>query len=206
MTMRELLEQIERVLPDGGEWCTVKKASVLAALVVGLRPMLVVEIGVWRGGSAIPIALALRHNGSGRLLAIDPWSADASLAGQEGANAAWWSSVSHEESYRVFMRRIAELELGGFVHVHRVRSDDSEVPGLIDILHVDGNHSEQAIRDVERFAPSVRMGGIVIMDDIAWAGGSVGMATERLTEMGFVWIYELDTGAVFQRYLGGKPA
>jgi predicted O-methyltransferase YrrM len=83
--------EVEDAAPEGGDWCSADKAVQLAALVIEHRPQVVVELGVWMGGSAIPMANAL-----GKLLAIDAWSTEASVAGQEGVNATWWQEVGDE--------------------------------------------------------------------------------------------------------------
>ncbi len=72
----------------------------------------------------------------------------------------------------------------------------------IDLLHIDGQHTEQAVKDVDRFARNVRRGGICCMDDIEWANDGdqqVKAAVERLKELGFVEKYPVGTGAMFVR-------
>ena len=197
--MKRLLAEIERVLPDGGEWCTLGKASTLAALIVGLRPALVVEIGVFSGGSLIPMLLAMKHVGRGRAIAIDPWAAQASVVGMTGANEAWWASVDHDAIYRKFLGRMEVLDVAPLCDVWRQPSDACTPPAGIDLLHVDGNHAEQAIRDVERFAPNVNVGGILVLDDLNWEGGSVQGAHAIALRLGFVDRYPLDLGVVMQR-------
>lgn len=200
--MRSLLSEIERVLPDGGEWTSIEKAHTLASIIVALRPMIVVELGVWLGGSAIPMLLALKHIANGkphRMIAVDPWSASASIADQEGDNAAWWGAVDHEAAYRKFRARLDLHELAHLCTIARVASERYEPPSEIGLLHIDANHGPQAIRDVERYAPRVPIGGILVMDDVNWAGGSVARACSRAVEIGFRELYPLGTGAVFQR-------
>jgi len=203
--MQTLLKEIERVLPDGGDWCDLGKAQTLAAIVIALRPRIVVEIGVWMGGSLVPMLLAMKHVGAGRAIAIDPWSPSASVEGQNETNAAWWNGVDHERAYRKFLAR---LELHGLVHLcticHR-SSDLCEPPSEIQLLHIDGNHGPQAITDVERFASRVTLGGILVLDDIGWEGGNVHRAERRAQELGFRELYSLSTkqcerqGVVMQR-------
>lgn len=214
--MIELLRTIEEITPEGGDWCTVGKAHALAAMILANRPTVCVEIGVWRGGSAIPMALALQHVGDrGHLFAIDPWSVDASLDGEAKINQDWWGGVvgqsGHEESYRVFCGRIVKHNLQN-VRILRMRSDDVPVLSLatpqlpIDLLHIDGNHAAQAVRDVERFCPHVRQGGMLVMDDVQWISGHVQAGVEMAKAMGFVEMYPLDTGLVMQRrYHDRKP-
>lgn len=203
MNTQELMNMIAHVTPEGGEWCSVDKACTLAALIAGLRPNLVVEVGVWMGGSLVPMALAARELGPGksRVVAIDPWQAGESVLGQTGDNADWWRQVDHEAAFRRFCDRLRRHELEGVVEVRRCRSDEVDPAGwLIGLLHVDGNHGEQAVRDVERFAPQVEPGGVCVLDDIGWAGGAVGRAADLLVaRLGFRFLYPLGTGAVFQR-------
>lgn len=202
--MRQLLAEIERTLPDGGNWCSLEKAQTLASLVIGLRPRTIVEIGVWMGGSAVPMLLALKKLGAGRLVAIDPWDPAASVAGEAPDNVKWWGGTDHGRAHARFLERMAELDVSSYCEVLHRRSDDVEPSYYdIDILHVDGNHTEQATRDIKRFCPAVRTGGIAILDDVNWAGGGVARGVELARSMGFVELYPLGTGIVMHRRRGG---
>ncbi len=198
-SLASLAEMIERHLPEGGVWCDLEKANRLAALVVGLRPAVVIEIGVWSGGSAIPLALALKYNGAGKLIAIDPWSAKASIADEEPANVEWWGAQDHDLAWRTFTDRVARHELTEIVEIWRKRSDDVTPPRKIDLLHVDGSHTEQAVRDVARYGREVRIGGIMILDDLNWSSGAVQRAHGLALQLGFIELYKLGTGVVMQR-------
>ncbi len=230
------MTDIARCLPEGGDWCSLEKAQSLAALVVGLRPRVVCEIGVWMGGSLVPMLLAMRavelleHEAMDvdaavrrasrtqgpdeeaaaahaakftsvrrRVVAIDPWSAPASCEGQGSEDAAWWSTVDHDEALRVLLARISRHGVAALCEVVRERSDVAQVPPRIDLLHVDGNHADQAMRDVQRFAGAVPVGGILVLDDVEWRGGHVARAHEHARATGFVDLYPVDTGIVMQR-------
>jgi predicted O-methyltransferase YrrM len=201
--MKTLMAEIERVLPDGGQWCSLEKAQALAALVIGLRPRTIVEIGVWMGGSAIPMLLALKKLGAGKLVAIDPWDPAASVVGETPDNATWWGNVDHDRAYLRFVERMRELDLSSYCEVLRKRSDDCLPPDAIDLLHVDGSHTEQATRDVARFCPLVRTGGIAVLDDVDWHGGHVSRGVALARSMGFADLYPLGTGLVMHRRAGG---
>jgi predicted O-methyltransferase YrrM len=187
--------------------CPPEKAATLGSLVLSLRPTTVVEIGVWMGSSFLPMAIAMKaYARPGDVcVAIDPWNADDSIEDQRNPrNVAWWASVPHDQAYNTFCKRISELEVASIVDVQRCRSDKASIPHSIDILHIDGNHGDPAIRDVDRFCPHVRVGGIVIMDDIGWEKTerittAVELAITALPDLGFVKLYDLGTGAVFQR-------
>lgn len=197
--MKELFAEIERVLPDGGQWCDLEKAQTLAAIVVALRPRIVVEIGVWLGGSLVPMLLAMKHVGTGRAIAIDPWSKQASVVDQEGENLEWWGKVDHEATYRKFVARLELHELQHLCTICHRTSDQCDPPAEIQLLHLDGNHGPQAVRDVERYATKITSGGILVFDDLDWSGGNVRAAARRAVELGFRELYPLGTGVVMQR-------
>jgi predicted O-methyltransferase YrrM len=192
---------------ESGAWTSIEKCQALAAMIVAQRSKHVVEIGVWEGGSLIPQLLALKHLGSGVGVAIDSWSAIASIDGQvDPANVAWWGSQwPHDQAYGKFTSRLALFGLTDICRVVRSRSDDVDVAALvashgpIDLCHVDGNHGDAAIRDVEHFAPHIAPGGMLVFDDLGWSGGSVEKARDLAIKMGFVQKYLLGTGCVLQR-------
>jgi predicted O-methyltransferase YrrM len=191
------IEEALAVNPHG--WCSPEKAQILASIVLAIRPATSVEIGVFGGRSAIPIALAHKYLGFGNMVAIDPWSKEASIEGYQGQDKEWWEKIDHDKIYEVFMRQVTERALENVTTVLRAKSDDVQPPTQIGLLHIDGQHTEQAVRDVQRFAVNVVRGGFVVTDDITWPGGGVQRAVSFLKSIGFVHLYELGTGAVFQR-------
>ena len=190
---------------DGVGWCSLEKATTLAAIVLALRPKVVVELGVWMGGSAIPMAIALRQLGAGQLVAIDAWSADASVSGQEEpAHRTWWGETmgerGHTLAFQMFLSRLKNHHISAErCLVRRQRTDEAAVPASIDILHHDANHGPQIVTDIERWTPSIRVGGLLVIDDLDWAGGHVARARDRALELGFAELYPLGTGCVMQR-------
>ncbi len=207
MTHADLFETIERTVPEGGDWCTKERACALASLVLGLRPRAIVEIGVWMGGSAIPMMLALdylrRSDGIARtFVAIDPWSAEASARDQAAPDAQWWAGVDHGKAYDAFVARVIRHDLNAVCRIYRSASDDvdmHEIPVSIDLLSIDGNHADQAIRDVKKFLPRVPVGGIVALDDVNWSTGHVMQAWKLACSMGCTERYRVAETAILQR-------
>lgn len=173
-------------------WCPLQKALDLAAAVIAFRPKMSLEIGVFGGKSLLPIAMACEAIDHGVVIGIDPWSPAASSEGYTGENAQWWGHLDHEGIYRAFIAGVDRLGLKNRVAIERAKSDDAAVPETIDLLHIDGQHTEQAIRDVNRFAAKVRLGGIVCMDDLLWQNNGVEhvrQAVEALLALGFVELH-----------------
>jgi hypothetical protein len=202
--MKESLRsEIVRVCNEITGWCTPEKAVRLCELIEETKAGVVVEIGVWAGRSAVPMAMMLRAmSAGGTILCIDPWNAHVSTEGYDQENAHWWGSQDHEMIFRLFTEKVAREGLCDHVIVCRDRSDVALVPDAIDILHIDGQHTEQAIRDVQRYASKVPVGGYVVMDDTGWTNNGIGhvsMAVHLLLEMGFGDGEPLEAGAVFRR-------
>jgi len=204
------LTEITELLPRLTGWCSERKALALAISVYANRPLVGVEIGVWAGRSLFPVAMAMRDLGKGIIHAVDPWSPNASVEGYDKANADWWGSkANHDVAYKQFLSAVVSTGTTAHIEVHRCKSDAFDPPNEIDYLHVDGQHTEQAIKDVKRFAAKVRIGGLVFMDDIHWfldgeqKRFEVLKAVDELTEIGFKMLYTLeggtDDGAMFQR-------
>lgn len=181
-------------------WCTAERASELSAMVLALRPAVSVCCGIWGGRDTFALAMAHRANGFGQVVAIDPWKAAASVAGQTGEDLKWWNDQSkHDLVYEDFIARRNRYGLAPYIELHKKSSRDVAVPKNIGVLVVDANHGPEAIEDTKRFAKNVKAGGFVYMDDEKWAGGSVTEAIKALETMGFRRLYDRDTGAFFQR-------
>lgn len=204
--MNDLFQQLKAVtdLPHG--WTSYEKAKTLAGIILALRPACVVEIGVWSGRGTIACALALKEVGHGKCYGIDPYDPAASAEGQTGENLAWWSKQDHEFMYRYCLDQIRAFIVEDYAEIVRKRSDDVEphtLPNSIGLLVCDGNHGPQAVKDVQRFAPRVHVGGFIVMDDLHWQDGGVSQGVDYLLANGFSENYRVnkpgDDWAVFQR-------
>lgn len=196
-----LFETIHRVQPPLPGWCSPEKAEAIAAIVLATRSQVTVEVGIYGGSSFIPLALAHKEIGCGVCWGIDPWSKAASVKDEIPANVEFWERQDYEKLYGDFMQALVNLELESCTRIIKLPSDEVEPPSDISVLHVDGAHTQQAIRDVERFAVNVGPGGFCIMDDEEWTNGGVKRACARLLDFGFKRLYPLGTGAVFQRLI-----
>lgn len=194
--MKKMIEAIES-LPG---WCDAAKAITLYNLVIASGAKTIIEVGVFGGRSAIPMMLACNKNSFGVVHCVDPWSAEASIEGQvQDVDRNWWGSLNHDEIYNTFIKAVSDLGVAQRCAVHRVKSSDFVMPESADIVHVDGNHGPDALKDTQKFSSVVRSGGYVVLDDLNWAGGYVGQSATWLIENGFIQLHTLGTGALFYR-------
>jgi predicted O-methyltransferase YrrM len=135
-----------------------------------LRPETIVEIGVWGGKSLIPMARSLKELKQGKIYGIDPWESSASIEGMEDDDYEWWDKVDHKNILKGLMYKINQFMLKDQIELIKLTSEEAPEIQNIDILHIDGNHSEKSsMLDVNKWVPLVRKGGIIILDDLDWS-------------------------------------
>lgn len=153
-------------------WTTGDKGVELAKLILKEKPKVVVELGVFGGRSLIAMAMALRAAGGGKAFGIDPWRLQVAIEGEtDTANIQWWTNnINLHEIHRGAMEAIWRLGLDQWAIIIRAASQDVlQLFPMIEVLHIDANHSELAsCRDVENFVPRVPSGKWVIFDDSDW--------------------------------------
>lgn len=155
-------------------WCTKEKGAQMMDLILEIQPDVCVEVGVFGGASVYPTASTLKFLKKGKIFAIDPWSNPECLEGYgpEDSNYQWWSTVDLENVYQGFMKMLSRFKLHSYCSVMRMTAkealqyfDDES----IDILHIDGNHTEDSsLSDAKMYLPKVKKGGYIWFDDANW--------------------------------------
>lgn len=175
-TKQEAFQLMDQL--DG--WCSKHKASILIDLVNSQlknkptnKTIKIVEIGVYGGKSLVPMAYALKKadpNGIAHVYGIDPWANEESLQGVSNeSNRAYWAWIDHSAIMNKLIYHINLFNLNDQIKLIRQSSKEATPIEEIDILHIDGNHSDEAsYQDVTKWAPLVAKGGWIILDDITW--------------------------------------
>lgn len=164
-------------------WCSQEKASLLMDLIFASKPKTLVEIGVFGGKSLIPMAYALKANEQGKIYGIDPWESSASIEGAANqANKEWWSALNHEAIRQGLINKIKLFALEKEIELIKSSSADAVPISEIDLLHIDGNHSDAtSYLDVTKWVPLVASGGWIVFDDLTWHENGV-YTTARAVE------------------------
>ena len=175
---RQLLEDV-KVLEG---WCSPQKALMLYSLIRSHRPQTVVEIGIYGGRSIVPMAAALRDNGTGVVHGIETWSGSAATSYRTCiSNDFWWLNVDFSLIKGQFLEFIVRQKLHDTIKIVEASSDRACVLyDRIDMLHIDGAHSTYAAaQDVINYVNKVPPGGIVVYDDIDWPSTAAGLEIIR---------------------------
>ena len=151
-------------------WCSERKACILIDLILKSKAKKIVEIGVYGGQSLVPMACALKALGQGVVYGIDPWDNVAALERVMNAdNKNYWATVPLSQIMQDLIQKIPEFNLENQIVL--IKNTSAETPPIeeIDILHIDGNHSEvTSFPDVLKWVPLVKSGGYIIFDDMTW--------------------------------------
>jgi hypothetical protein len=152
---------------------------------------LAVEIGSFRGRSAIVLASALSDGA--RLVAIDPHA-----GGDRGPQEIAPEAERGEADNRAFLSNLAAAEVDARVEHVRLMSSDAHraVTAAIDLLYVDGAHRFAPPRDdIVRWGERVRDGGTMLVHD-SFSSIGVTMATLSSITFGSRWRYIGRTGSL----------
>lgn len=140
-------------------------------LIGRLRPKVVVELGTYSGSSFAAFCQALEAAGiDGRCYGIDLWEGDIHMGKFD-------DSLFREISDYVATRHPRTAEL--------VRQDFNEAvqrfaDGSIDLLHIDGTHTYEAVsNDFHTWLPKVSRRGVVLFHDVNVNVENTGPASER---------------------------
>ncbi|WJV52149.1 class I SAM-dependent methyltransferase [Prodigiosinella aquatilis] len=152
----------------------------------------IVEVGTLWGRSAYAMAwLATKHN-IGNVICVDPWAYI--YVGDQGEQAKLVNdmadTINYDKIFEGFLVSAAELDNINYIREPSVIAGETyagctsvgklitpefgetSINGKISILHVDGNHKYEDVKnDIETWMPYVQQGGWILLDDYDWAFG-----------------------------------
>lgn len=175
-------------------WLTDAQAERLYRCAAALEPAsLVVEIGSYRGRSAIVLARAVSERSE--VVAIDPHAGN-----DRGPREIAGRASEGERDNRAFHEHLARAGVADRVRHVRSPSRDAHgaVEGRLDLLYVDGAHRYGPAReDIERWGARVRAGGHLLVHD-AFSSVGVTLAQARLLFFGRRFRYLGRTGSLVE--------
>ncbi len=197
----QLFDISQRDLPNGRElaaiyhhvetipgMCDHEKTRALCSIFRSAPAGDIVEVGSWWGKSAFLLLRLARLNGTGPLLCVDPWAMEFLAQNDEGGlvdkvevdpDAAFeifaTNLLPYVQSDANYLRMPSVEAAKKYVASSEIVSSEFgavRYQGDVAVLHIDGNHSEPAVRaDIAAWCPLVRSGGWIVLDDYVWPYG-----------------------------------
>ncbi len=136
-------------------------------LVAQLQPRTLVELGTDRGESYFAFCQSVLENKTGtQCFAIDHWRGDAHAGSYD--ETTFQDVTAHNRSHYAHFSTLIRSTFDEAL--------DRFAQESIDLLHIDGHHTEEAVRhDLEAWLPKLRPGGILLLHDIAMHGRDFGV-------------------------------
>jgi SAM-dependent methyltransferase len=180
------------VVADVEGWLTDDQARRLWDRASELRPPArIVEIGSYRGRSAIVMALAAAEGVS--LTAIDPHAGN-----DRGPREIEGYSEQAERDLRAFRANLERAGVASTVEHLRLPSQEAlgQMAGEAELVYVDGAHRYRPARaDIARWGARLRPGGRLLVHD-AFSAVGVTLALLRVTVLGPGFRYVGRTGSL----------
>ena len=147
----------------------------------------VIEIGSWWGKSAFALNWLAKCFKIGKVLCVDPWSDDFVQNDDKGLidrvdknledafNLFQINMLPYSSENLNYLRLPSKSACRAYRSSRVVESNifgETEYSGKISILHIDGNHSYENVRDdIDAWSVLVLPGGWIIIDDYVWPFG-----------------------------------
>ena len=142
------------------------------------RPSIVVEVGTWKGASALHMAKAMGEHGvTGTVIAVDTWLGAVDHWTDPGLFAELATEHGYPSLYRTFPAnvlregladRVVPLPLDSVNAAELMRLRGVEA----DVVHLDAGHEEASVAaDLAAWWSVLRPGGLFIADDYDSSGG-----------------------------------
>ncbi|QJE96959.1 class I SAM-dependent methyltransferase [Luteolibacter luteus] len=162
-------------------------STAFGELVAAIKPRRIIEVGTWKGGSALTLAEALEKQGlDAEIICVDTWLGALEMwTDQEDAGR--FGSLALKHGYpTLYYQFLANVCRAG----QQTRITPFPIPSVTaaqwfslrdvraDLIYIDGSHEEDDVyQDLVSYWDLVRPGGVLFGDDWSWDG--VRLAVER---------------------------
>lgn len=178
----------EAIAFDARGWGS--QSPAFGTLVERIRPRLIIEVGTWKGASAIEMAEQLERLGltSSKILCIDTWLGALEMWGDHTDRDRYGSldlKHGYPQLYYQFLANICHKGLQQRVIPFPLPSVTAaqwlSLRGVrAELIYLDGSHEEEDVyADLTDFWDLLAAGGVLFGDDYAWTG--VKMAVDRFS-------------------------
>ena len=215
----DIMKVLDRIPIDLGGGCSVDKAYLFAWLIRRYELKQTVDIGVYRGRSLFPQALAHAQFTGGVAYGVDPYSAsearEENIESADKKNKKVINRFIEETDWQAICRSVVTMrdELGYGDHCVLLRETSAAAAAYFEendisfgMVHVDGNHdTAKVMEDLDLYLPLVAENGFIVLDDISFK--SVRPAYEKL-DASTTLVYERtdhDNANDFAVFRNGPP-
>ena len=167
-------------------------SAAFGELVAEIRPSRIIEVGTWKGGSALTLAEHAESCGlDAEIICVDTWLGALEMwtdPDDPGRHGALGLKHGYPTLYYQFLANVCRAGRQGRITPFPVPSVTAaqwfSLRGVqADLIYIDGSHEEEDVyQDLVSYWDLVRPGGVLFGDDWAWDG--VRLAVQRFAAEG----------------------
>jgi len=176
--IREIENVYAEIPSDSGGGCSVQKGLTMAAFIMEYNLEKTADIGVYRGRSLFPQAIAHKKYTNGIVYGIDPYSKEAAIQNDHPEiNDLLSDFLNNTDFNKIYTDVIRMVNKKGYEKnclLVREKSEDAinffkQNKMQLGLIHIDGNHDTiYVMKDINNYFPLVKQDGIIVLDDISW--------------------------------------
>jgi hypothetical protein len=173
---------LDRIPVDLGGGSSLSKAYLLAWLIRRYNLKQTADIGVYRGRSLFPQALAHHRFTGGVVYGVDPWSAseakEEDIYPEDKKSKEAINRFIDQTDWQAIYQEVESMK--NELHYEKncillrqpsanaaVYFENKDI--FFDMIHVDGNHdTEKVMEDIRMYLPRLKEGGFIVLDDISF--------------------------------------
>jgi hypothetical protein len=172
---------------------------VLPHCISVVKPQLIIEVGSWKGRSAIHMAHALKANGiQGEVLCVDTWLGSPEHWLASGSNQFWFDSLGITNGYptlfNTFLTNVVSQGLQEYITPLPLPSETAyfvlkQLNVKAGMIYVDAGHEYESVyRDIKMYWELLEENGVMVLDDFnSWPGVSKAVYQFAHENDLFVW-------------------
>lgn len=143
------------------------------------KPRFVVEVGSWKGGSAITMAREMTKYGGGVILCVDTWLGALEFWENQSDTTRFQALEcrhGYPQVYYRFLANICHAGIRDLIVPFPLHSSSAALWLLrqgfqADAAYIDGSHEEEDVfQDLVDYYEIIRPGGLIFGDDWNWTG------------------------------------
>jgi len=198
---KKIYDDFLPIAEDSRGWNS--NSNVFRDLIIRTNPSIIIEVGTWKGASAIKMGNVLKElNLNCKIYCVDTW-----LGALE-----FWTNYAHTEErdlmlkngypqiYYQFLSNVIHNNLQDYILplplpsniAYKVLQNDNI---LADLIYIDASHEYEDVKcDIENYKKVLKRGGIMFGDDMSWTGVSQAVNETfgdqfKIIENNY-WVYE----------------
>ena len=176
--LSDKIREIHSLIPqDFGGGCSHQKALIMGLVISKYELKKTADIGVYRGRSLFPQAIAHQLFSNGMVYGIDPYSNEAAVQNDRPDLQTELDEFVKVTDFQMLYNEVSDIISNNYENnciIVRKKSSEAAIDFKknnikFGLVHIDGNHDTAFVmEDVNNYFPLLEEKSFIVLDDISW--------------------------------------